>query len=66
MMGGQAGLTGHLVIGAGARIGAQSGVMRNVEAGATVIGSPAVPATEHWRQVATLAKLSRKGKKKGS
>jgi UDP-3-O-[3-hydroxymyristoyl] glucosamine N-acyltransferase len=66
MMGGQAGLTGHLTIGAGARIGAQSGVMRDVEAGATVIGSPAAPATEHWRQVATLANLSRKGKKKGS
>lgn len=65
MMGGQVGLAGHLRIGAGARIGAQSGVMRDVEAGATVIGSPAVPATEHWRQVATLANLSRKGKKKG-
>ena len=66
MMAGQAGLTGHLSIGAGARIGAQSGVMRDVEAGATVIGSPAVPAMEHWRQVTTLANLSRKGKKKGS
>ena len=63
MMGGQVGLTGHLHIGAGARIGAQSGVMRDVEPGATVIGSPAVPAVEHWRQVASLAKLSRKGKK---
>ena len=66
MMGGQAGLTGHLRIGAGARIGAQSGVMRDVAAGATVIGSPASPAVEHWRQVATLANLSRKGKKKGT
>ena len=66
MVGGQVGLTGHLRIGAGARIGAQSGVMRDVEAGATVAGSPAVPAVEHWRQVATLANLSRKGKKKGN
>ena len=66
MMGGQAGLTGHLSIGAGARIGAQSGVMRDVAARATVIGSPAAPAVEHWRQVTTLANLSRRGNKKGT
>jgi UDP-3-O-[3-hydroxymyristoyl] glucosamine N-acyltransferase len=64
MIGGQVGVAGHLRIGAGARIGGQSGVMRDVEAGATVIGTPAVPATEHWRQVATLANLSQKGRMK--
>jgi UDP-3-O-[3-hydroxymyristoyl] glucosamine N-acyltransferase len=64
-MAGQVGMAGHLRIGAGARIGAQSGVMRDVEAGATVIGSPAMPAVKYWRQVATLANLSRKGRKKG-
>ena len=37
--GGQAGITGHLKIGPGARIGAQSGVMRDVPAGQTVIGT---------------------------
>ncbi|MBL6928847.1 MAG: UDP-3-O-(3-hydroxymyristoyl)glucosamine N-acyltransferase [Rhodospirillales bacterium] len=60
MMGGQAGLTGHLKIGTGAKIAAQSGVMRDVEPGATVAGSPALPAREHWRQIATLAGLSKK------
>ena len=65
MMGGQAGLTGHLSIGAGARIAAQSGVMRDVEPGATVAGSPAMPVRQHWRQVATVANLARKGKKLG-
>jgi UDP-3-O-[3-hydroxymyristoyl] glucosamine N-acyltransferase len=54
----QAGLTGHLTIGAKARIGAQSGVMRDVEAGAEVLGAPAVPVREFFRNVATLRKLA--------
>ncbi|MCG8507716.1 MAG: UDP-3-O-(3-hydroxymyristoyl)glucosamine N-acyltransferase [Rhodospirillales bacterium] len=60
MMGGQAGLTGHLNIGDGAKIAAQSGVMRDVEPGSTVAGSPAMPGREYWRQVATVAGLSKK------
>jgi UDP-3-O-[3-hydroxymyristoyl] glucosamine N-acyltransferase len=63
MMGGQAGLIGHLEIGSGARIAAQSGVARDVPAGQTVAGSPASPAREHWRQMATLAALAKKKKK---
>lgn len=62
IIGGQAGLTGHLTIGDGARIAAQSGVMRDVERGTTMAGSPALPAREHWRQVATLAELAKKGR----
>jgi UDP-3-O-[3-hydroxymyristoyl] glucosamine N-acyltransferase len=57
----QAGLTGHLRIGAGARIGAQCGVMSDVEAGAVVIGSPAMPVREYFRNVAVLRRLARKG-----
>jgi UDP-3-O-[3-hydroxymyristoyl] glucosamine N-acyltransferase len=60
MIGGQGGLTGHLVIGSGARIGAQAGIMKDVPAGATVVGSPAVPVHEFFRQVATLQRLSRR------
>jgi UDP-3-O-[3-hydroxymyristoyl] glucosamine N-acyltransferase len=60
MIGGQGGLTGHLVIGSGARIGAQAGIMKDVPAGAVVVGSPAVPAHEYFRQVATLQRLSRR------
>ncbi|CCQ73978.1 UDP-3-O-(3-hydroxymyristoyl)glucosamine N-acyltransferase [Magnetospira sp. QH-2] len=60
MIGGQAGIAGHLTIGDGARISAQSGVFRNIELGQTVSGSPAMPTKEHWRQVAMLAKLSKK------
>jgi len=57
-IGGQGGLTGHLVIGRGARIAAQSGIMRDVPPGATVMGSPAVPIKEHFRQVTLLHRLA--------
>ena len=63
MMGGQVGLAGHLTIGAGAQIGAKAGVMRDVEAGDTVFGAPAVTARAFWRQVAALARLA--GAKEG-
>lgn len=56
----QAGLIGHIKIGTKARIGAQCGVMSDVEAGADVIGSPAMPFREFFRNVATLRKLSKK------
>ena len=54
----QAGLTGHLRIGAKARIGAQSGVMRDVAAGADVVGAPAIPVREFFRNVTVLRKLA--------
>ena len=56
----QAGLIGHIRIGDKARIGAQAGVMSDVEAGADVIGSPAMPFREFFRNVATLRRLSRR------
>lgn len=40
--GGQVGMAGHLTIGEGAQIAAQSGVMRDLEPGAKVAGSPAI------------------------
>jgi UDP-3-O-[3-hydroxymyristoyl] glucosamine N-acyltransferase len=59
-VGAQAGLTGHLRIGRGARIGAQAGIMSDVEAGAEVVGSPAMPVREFFRNVAVLRRLARK------
>jgi UDP-3-O-[3-hydroxymyristoyl] glucosamine N-acyltransferase len=56
----QGGVAGHLSIGSGARIGAQAGVMRDVAPGEAVIGAPAVPQREFFRQVATLQRLARK------
>ena len=60
MAGGQAGIAGHLTIGAGARIAAKGGVMRDVPPGVTVCGFPAVPITEFMRQVAALQRLVKK------
>jgi len=65
MVAGQAGLTGHLHVGRAARIGAQAGVMADVPAGADVVGSPAQPVKEMFRQVALLRRLSRAGRKDG-
>jgi UDP-3-O-[3-hydroxymyristoyl] glucosamine N-acyltransferase len=60
----QGGLTGHLRIGRGARIGAQAGVMRDVPAGESVLGSPAQPVRQFFRQFAALTRLG-SGKKNG-
>ena len=60
MVGGQGGLAGHLHIGSGVRIAAKSGIMRDIPAGETVCGSPAVPLTEFMRQTAVLQRLAKK------
>ena len=60
MVGGQAGLAGHLNVGDGARIAAKAGVMRDIAAGETVIGSPAQPMSDFFRQVALLRRLGKK------
>jgi UDP-3-O-[3-hydroxymyristoyl] glucosamine N-acyltransferase len=59
-IGGQGGLAGHLSIGSGARIAAQAGVMRDVAPGEEVMGYPAVPIREFFRQVAILQRLARR------
>ena len=60
MVAGQAGLTGHLHIGQGARIGAQAGVMTDVAPRSSVVGSPAEPVREFFRQVAFLRRMMRR------
>jgi len=59
-IGGQAGIAGHLHIGRGAQIGAQAGVMSDVSANGKMLGSPAQPRQEFFRQVALLRKLMRR------
>jgi UDP-3-O-[3-hydroxymyristoyl] glucosamine N-acyltransferase len=54
---GQAGLAGHLRIGAGAQIGAQCGVMSDIPAGSRMLGSPALPVKEALRVMAVQKKL---------
>ncbi len=62
VMGGQVGIAGHLNIATGARIAAQSGIMKDIPAGQEVMGSPALPIKDHMRQIATLKRLIKKGK----
>ena len=57
VIGGQAGLVGHIRIGRGAQIGAQSGVPRSVPAGEIVTGYPAVPQSLFKRISAYMQKL---------
>jgi UDP-3-O-[3-hydroxymyristoyl] glucosamine N-acyltransferase len=59
MIGGQAGLTGHLRIGRGARIAAQSGVMSDLDPGVEVGGAPARPLRTVFREIAVLRRLAR-------
>jgi UDP-3-O-[3-hydroxymyristoyl] glucosamine N-acyltransferase len=58
-IGGQVGVAGHLEIGAGARIAGGSGVTRDVAAGETVGGYPAVAIRGWHRATAAIAKLAR-------
>ena len=62
MVGGQAGLTGHLSIGNKVQIAAQSGVMRDIAEGETVGGTPATTLRLWFRRIALLDRLARKDK----
>jgi UDP-3-O-[3-hydroxymyristoyl] glucosamine N-acyltransferase len=64
MVAGQAGLIGHLRVGRKARIGAQAGVMSDVPAGADVVGSPAQPVRDFFRNVAFLRRMVREAGKR--
>lgn len=59
-VGGQAAMAGHLHIGQGSQIGAQAGVIADVPAGSILVGSPAQPRKEFFRQVATLKRMTRR------
>ena len=61
-VGGQAAMAGHLRIGKSAQIGAQAGVISDISSGTTVLGSPAQPKLEFFRQVVTLKRMARKKK----
>lgn len=58
-VGGQAAMAGHLRIGRGAKIGAQSGVIADAPAGAMLLGSPAQSRYQFFRQIALLKRMSR-------
>ncbi|MEK7757886.1 MAG: UDP-3-O-(3-hydroxymyristoyl)glucosamine N-acyltransferase [Planctomycetota bacterium] len=54
---GQVGVAGHLAIGDGAMVGAQSGIAGDVEAKASVFGSPAIPMENAKRSMYVFQKL---------
>jgi len=57
VIGGQAGLAGHVRVGNGVRIAARGGVTKDIPAGETVSGFPAVPHREELRRQAALTRL---------
>jgi UDP-3-O-[3-hydroxymyristoyl] glucosamine N-acyltransferase len=57
-LGGRVGLADHVVIGAGARLAAAAGVMRDVPAGETWCGAPARPVLQFFREVAWLTRAA--------
>jgi UDP-3-O-[3-hydroxymyristoyl] glucosamine N-acyltransferase len=59
-VGGQAAMAGHLRIGQYAEVGAQAGVISDMAPGAKVLGSPAQPKREFFRQIATLKKMAKR------
>ena len=62
LLGGQVGMADHVTVGDGARVAAQSGVMRDIPAGTTVMGYPAKPIKEFWRETAALGRAGKSGK----
>ncbi|HBK09553.1 MAG TPA: UDP-3-O-(3-hydroxymyristoyl)glucosamine N-acyltransferase [Acetobacteraceae bacterium] len=61
VLAGQAGVAGHLRIGKGSRIGAQSGVMADVPPRSEMVGAPAQPVKAFFKEVATLRRWVRDG-----
>jgi UDP-3-O-[3-hydroxymyristoyl] glucosamine N-acyltransferase len=64
MLGGKVGIADHVSVGSGASLGAQSGVMHDVPAGARWIGSPAQPIRDFMKGVAVVRRLAR-GRREG-
>lgn len=58
-IGGQAALASHLHVGTGVQIGAQAGLISDAPANAVLLGIPAQPRQEFFRQVATLKRMAR-------
>ncbi len=56
-IGGQAAFAGHLRIGRGAQVGAQAGVIADVPPGAIMLGSPAQPKQDFFRQIVLLKRM---------
>ena len=60
ILAGQAGVKDHMVIADGAIILSASKVIKSLTEPGTYAGNPAVPARDHWRELAALKKLVKK------
>lgn len=60
MLGGKAGVSGHVTIGKGAKVAARAGVIRDLPAGGSYGGMPAIPMKEFHRQNVALMKLAKR------
>lgn len=65
VLGGQVGIADHLTIGEGAQIGASSGVMNDIPAGARWFGTPAKPAREQFRELSAIRRLAARARNAG-
>jgi UDP-3-O-[3-hydroxymyristoyl] glucosamine N-acyltransferase len=59
VLAGQVGVAGHLRIGTGSRIGAKSGIMSDVTPRSELLGIPAQPARQFFREIATIRRWVR-------
>ncbi len=57
MLAGQVGVKDHIHLNDGVQVGAQSGLMRDVPAGETVFGSPAIPIRQKMREMVAATKM---------
>ena len=53
----QVGIAGHVTIGSQSKLGGRAGVTKDVPAGQTYLGFPAVPAHEERRRIASVNRL---------
>src|SRR5207237_8444663 len=58
IVGGQTGVADHVAVGAGAMLGAKTGVMSDVPPGARWAGFPAKPRKQWLREAVTLERLA--------
>ena len=64
MLGGQAGIADHARIGDGARLAARTGAMGYLPGGKDYGGQPAKPVKQWMREMAAIARLVERDKKK--
>jgi UDP-3-O-[3-hydroxymyristoyl] glucosamine N-acyltransferase len=57
LLGGQVGIAGHLKLGDGSGLLAQSGLTGDVPPGAVFAGTPAIPVITHHRFTASIPRL---------